>query len=108
MRKRALLILNGKVAGNDALRAAVVGQREAGHRIQIRVTWEKGDAQRFVSEAGNVDLLIAGGGDGTLNGVVHRFIDPPLRVATVLGMVALGNGKDFRTGWDIPRDPEKA
>lgn len=102
------MILNGKVAGNDALRAAVVGQREAGHRIQIRVTWEKGDAQRFVSEAGNVDLLIAGGGDGTLNEVVHGLMDLPIRVRPVLGVVPLGTANDFATGCDIPRDPEKA
>ena len=67
--KRVHLILNGKVAGNDALRAAVARQRAAGHRIEVRVTWEKGDARRFVSEAGEVDLLIAAGGDGTLNEV---------------------------------------
>src|SRR5204863_498830 len=52
-RKRVQLILNGKVAANDALRAAVARQRKAGHRIQVRVTWEKGDARQFVWEAGN-------------------------------------------------------
>ena len=56
--KRVRLILNGKVAGNDALRAAVSRQRAAGHRIEVRVTWEKGDARRFVSEADTVDLLM--------------------------------------------------
>ncbi len=49
--KKVRLILNGKVAGNDALRAAAARQRAAGHRIEVRVTWEKGDARRFVSEA---------------------------------------------------------
>jgi len=73
--KRVHLILNGKVAGNDALRAAVARQRAAGHRIEVRVTWEKGDAQRFVSEAGEVDLVVAAGGDGTLNEVVHGLMD---------------------------------
>ena len=53
---KGFVILNGKVAGNDALRAAVARQRAAGHRIEVRVTWEKGDARRFVSEAGKVDL----------------------------------------------------
>jgi diacylglycerol kinase family enzyme len=67
-RKRKVhLILNGKGAHNEALRSAIVGQREAGHRIEVRVTWEKGDAQRFVSQADGVDLLVAAGGDGTLN-----------------------------------------
>ena len=52
---------------------AVARQRAAGHRIEVRVTWEKGDARRFVSEAGEVDLVIAAGGDGTLNEVRSWF-----------------------------------
>jgi lipid kinase YegS len=108
MSKRALLILNGKVAGNGALRAAVVGQREAGHRFEVRVTWEKGNAQRFVLEAGDVDLLIAGGGDGTLNEVVRGLMDLPIDARPVLGVVPLGTANDFATGCDIPRDPKQA
>jgi lipid kinase YegS len=106
--RKVQLILNGKVAGNDALRAAVVGQREAGHRIEVRVTWEKGDARRFVLEAGEVDLLIAAGGDGTLNEVVHGLMDLSVVARPVLGVVPLGTANDFATGCDIPRDPEKA
>jgi len=102
------LILNGKVAGDDALRAAVVGQREAGHRIEVRVTWEKGDARRFASEAGEVDLLIAAGGDGTLNEVVHGLMDLSIVARPVLGVVPLGTANDFAIGCGIPRDPEKA
>ena len=67
--KRVRLILNGKVAANDVLKAAIGRQRRAGHRIEVRVTREKGDARRFVSEAGKVDLVVAAGGDGTLNEV---------------------------------------
>src|SRR5215510_10748061 len=106
--KRVHLILNGKVAENDAIRAAVACQRALRHRIDVRVTWERGDARRFVSEAGQVDLLIAAGGDGTLNEVVHGLMDLPIRVRPVLGVVPLGTANDFATGCDIPRDPEKA
>jgi lipid kinase YegS len=106
--KRVHLILNGKVAGNDALRAAIARQRAAGHRIEVRVTWEKGDAQRFVSEAGKVDLLIAAGGDGTLNEVLHGLMDVPEAVRPILGIVPLGTANDFATGCGIPDDPAKA
>jgi lipid kinase YegS len=106
--RKVHLILNGKVVGNDALRAAVVRQREDGHRIEIRVTREKGDARRFVSETGEADLLIAAGGDGTLNEVVHGLMDLSIDVRPVLGVVPLGTANDFATGCDIPRDPEKA
>jgi len=106
--RRVQLILNGKVAGNDALRIAVVGQREVGHRIEVRVTWEKGDAQRFASEASKVDLLIAAGGDGTLNEVVHGLMDLSKEDRPVLGVVPLGTANDFATGCGIPRDSETA
>jgi lipid kinase YegS len=106
--KRVRLIVNGKVAGNNAIRAAVARQRKAGHRIEVRVTWEKGDAQRFVSESGVVDLLIAAGGDGTLNEVLHGLMDLPQDTRPILGIVPLGTANDFATGCGIPRDPAKA
>jgi lipid kinase YegS len=106
--RKVQLILNGKVAGNDALRAAVVGQREAGQRIEVRVTWEKGDARRFASEAEEVDLLIAAGGDGTLNEVVHGLMDLSIGARPALGVVPLGTANDFAIGCGVPRDPEKA
>jgi lipid kinase YegS len=106
--KRVRLILNGKVAGNDALRVAVARQRDAGHHIEVRVTWEKGDARGFVSEAGNVDLLIAAGGDGTLNEVLHGLMNLSEATRPILGIVPLGTANDFATGCGIPRDPAKA
>src|SRR5215510_14976685 len=106
--KRVHLILNGKVAENDALRAAVARHRAAGHRIEVRVTWEAGDAKRFVSEAGEVDLLIAAGGDGTLNEVVHGLMDLSKAERPALGIVPLGSANDFANGCGIPRDPKKA
>ena len=102
------LILNGKAAGNDALQTAVARQRAAGHSIEVRVTLEKGDARRFVAEAGEVDLLIAAVGDGTLNVVVHGLMDLSMVARPVLGVVPLGTANDFATGCGIPRDPEEA
>jgi lipid kinase YegS len=106
--RKVVLILNGKVAGDDAFRTAVVQQRAAGRRIKIRVTSRKGDARRFVSEAGEVGLLIAAGGDGTLNEVVHGLMDLLSAARPVLGVIPLGTANDFATGCGIPRDPEKA
>ena len=106
--KRVQLILNGKVAVNDGLRAAVGRQRAAGHRIEVRVTWEKGDARRFVSEADSVDLLIAAGGDGTLNEVLQGLMDFSKPTRPFLGIVPLGTANDFAAGCGIPRDPAKA
>ena len=102
------MILNGKIAGNDAIRAAVAWQRALRHRIDVRVTWERGDARRFVSEATEADLLIAAGGDGTLNEVVHGLMDIPKDARPVLGIVPLGTANDFANGCGIPNDPKEA
>src|SRR5882762_2029031 len=107
-RKKVQLILNGKAAGNDALQTAVVRQRAIGHTIEVRVTSEKGDARRFVAETGEVDLLIAAGGDGTLNEVVHGLMDLSKEARPVFGVVPLGTANDFAIGCGIPRDPETA
>jgi lipid kinase YegS len=106
--RKVQLILNGKVAGNDALWNAIVQQRAIPHRIKVRVTQEKGDARRFAAEAGAVDLLIAAGGDGTLNEVVHGLMDLSRATRPALGVIPLGTANDFATGCGIPRDPEEA
>jgi lipid kinase YegS len=106
--RKVQLILNGKVAANDALRNAIAQQRAAGHRIKVRVTRKTGDARRFAAEAGEAHLLIAAGGDGTLNEVVHGLMDLSKTARPALGVVPLGTANDFAIGCGIPRDPEEA
>ena len=43
---KAFLILHGKQALNEDVRAAVVEQRKKGWELAVRLTWEAGDAQR--------------------------------------------------------------
>ncbi len=107
-RRKVQLILNGKVAGNDGLREAIVQQRALGHSFRVRVTRKKGDARRFAAEAGDTDLLIAAGGDGTLNGVVHGLMDLSKVARPALGVIPLGTANDFAGGCGIPNDPQKA
>jgi lipid kinase YegS len=106
--RKVRLILNGEAAGRDALRTAVARQQAVGHSIELRVTLKKGDARRFVAEAGKVDVLIAAGGDGTLNEVDHGLMDLSTVARPVLGVVPLGTANDFATGSGIPRDTEAA
>jgi len=106
--KKIQLILNGKAAGNDAFRTAIVQQRGAGHRIKVRMTNKEGDARRFAAEAGDADLLIVAGGDGTLNEVIHGLMDLSKAARPALGVVPLGTANDFAAGCGIPSDPEQA
>ena len=106
------LILNGKSAGDQAVREAVTALREQGVRLDVRVTWEGGDAERYVAEAiaDGVDTVIAGGGDGTLSEVAttlaHR--DESAEALPALALLPLGTANDFASACGIPADPEAA
>ena len=65
----ALLVLNGKKADRPEIRQAVNTLRDAGHQLDIRVTWEAGDIRRYIDEAcaRNIERVIIGGGDGSIN-----------------------------------------
>jgi YegS/Rv2252/BmrU family lipid kinase len=53
------------------------------------------------------DLLLALGGDGTVNEVINGFFDGERRLApqAVLGLIPIGTGADFVRSLHLPRDP---
>ena len=106
----SLLILNGKSADNLPLRDAIAKLRDEGVEIHVRVTWEKGDAQRYVDEARQlgVETVIAGGGDGTINEVSTALIQSQGDNIPALGILPLGTANDFVTSVGIPDDLDKA
>ncbi|SEL45844.1 lipid kinase YegS [Kosakonia sacchari] len=106
----SLLILNGKSAGDETLRTAIALLRDEGMDIQVRVTWEKGDAGRYVKEAQQlgVDTVIAGGGDGTINEVATALVNCTGDNIPALGILPLGTANDFATSAGIPEALEKA
>lgn len=101
-----VLIVHGARAGDERLRAAVTALREAGHRIEVRVTWEHGDASRFAAEAAaaGAHAAVACGGDGTLNEVINGLAGTTLP----LGIVPLGTANDFAVQAGIPLDDPAA
>ena len=106
------LILNGKSAGDEPLREAVLDLRRNGIRIDVRVTWEGGDAARHVEEAlaNRVDTVIAAGGDGTLSEVATALAgqDADAGALPALALVPMGTANDFATAADVPLDPVEA
>lgn len=102
------IILNGKAAGNQALRAAIIEQRSAGHQIDVQVTWEKGDAERFAAKSARTELVIAAGGDGTVNEVLHGLMRMPCALRPSLGIIPQGTANDFARGCGIPTNPRDA
>lgn len=106
------LILNGKSAGDDAVRDAVQTMRAGGVTLDVRVTWEQGDALRYVTEAidDGVRCVIAAGGDGTLGEVATALAgrDEEASALPALGAMPLGTANDFATAATIPTDPLQA
>ena len=98
---RLRIILHGKSAGDARLRAAVNGARRDGHTIDVRLTWEAGDAARLANEAvreaerGAIDCIVAGGGDGTINEVFAAAFSAGLPGHCSLGLLPLGTANDF-------------
>lgn len=100
----------------EALRRGVLRLRAAGHVVHPRATFEAGDAHRFAwkSAEHGADLVVAAGGDGTINEVVNGLYDWAGdaglgRALPRMGIVPLGTGNDLAGGLDIAEgDPEGA
>ena len=108
--KSLLLIFNPK-AGRSKPRGplfdAVALLSEGGYLVRIHRTTAAGDAAETAArEGGKYDLVVASGGDGTLNEVISglsRLDHPPL-----LGYLPQGTTNDFAASLRIPPDPEQA
>jgi lipid kinase YegS len=104
------IILNGKKADDEDVRYAVELLREEGFTVEVRVTWEKGDAERMTMEAGyeGVSRIVAAGGDGSINEVVNGLMQLPREKRPALAILPLGTANDFATACDIPVLPLEA
>ncbi|MEN1940130.1 lipid kinase YegS [Luteimonas sp. MJ174] len=106
---RWLLVINGKAAGDDALREAVEALRKRGVDIGVRVTWEHGDGARCVdiAVADGVDAIVAAGGDGTLSEIVTALAGRNAGAGALpaLGLVPMGTANDFASAAGIPDAP---
>jgi YegS/Rv2252/BmrU family lipid kinase len=91
-----------------ALRAEIL-HREADRRglqIDIHLTKRAGHARELAAEAdlAGADLVIAWGGDGTINEAGSAL----LNTKTALGIVPAGSGNGLAAALEVPREPEQA
>jgi diacylglycerol kinase (ATP) len=72
----------------------------------IQETRSPKDAMRISSGAvqENFDIVVAAGGDGTINEVVQGMGNAPL----MLGIIPIGSGNGLARHLEIPMEPEKA
>lgn len=111
MKQRKLLMIVNLRAGKNKSRgplfdaAAILSQ--AGYLLSIHNTTSPGDAAETAArEGGNYDLVVAAGGDGTLNEVVSGLAQ--LREPPLLGYLPQGSTNDFAASLHISGDPAEA
>ena len=104
------IVLNGKKADDEMIRDAVMTLRSEGERVEVRVTWEKGDAERFAIEAAleGVVRLVVAGGDGSINEVINGLMKFSKEKRPALAILPLGTANDFATACEIPFSPLEA
>jgi lipid kinase YegS len=107
--KIAVIAKPSAPAALKTLRDAVTELRTAGHTVRARMTFEENDAARFAYSAArhHADLIIAAGGDGTINQVVNGIVRAGAPHPK-LAIVPLGTANDFAKGLLLPQDVREA
>jgi lipid kinase YegS len=104
MKRSIALVVRPPADGRKmaALRSAVDALRGRGHRVRVRLTFEAGDARRYARSAARCgwDVVVAAGGDGTINEVVNGLAAAGGTAA--LAVLPLGTANDFARGLGIP------
>ena len=111
MKQRKLLMIVNPRAGKSKSRgplfdaAAVLSQ--AGYLLSVHMTAAPGDAAETARrEGGRYDLVVAVGGDGTLNEVASGLVR--LRKPPLLGYLPQGSTNDFAASLRVSGDPAEA
>ncbi|MGX7824358.1 diacylglycerol/lipid kinase family protein [Actinokineospora sp. 24-640] len=108
---RAVLVVNPHAtattsAGRDVLARALASQV----KLDVIETDYRGHALAAAAQAraDGVDLVVAHGGDGTVNEVVNGLLQEGPGAATMLGVVPGGSANVFARALGLPRDPVEA
>lgn len=104
---RACVILNpnaGSVETVDQIRGKIEERLGGLHEVSVRPTEREREAEEIAREAvrSGVELVVAAGGDGTLNEVLNGLAEDFSR--TRLGLLPLGTGNDFARSIGVPAD----
>ena len=108
--KKLLMIVNptaGKAKSRSPLFDAAAVLSQAGYLLSIHNTAFPGDAAQTTAALGReYDVVVAVGGDGTLNQVVSGLMT--MKERPLLGYLAQGSTNDFAASLQIPSNPVAA
>ncbi|TCT05549.1 lipid kinase [Aquabacter spiritensis] len=104
--RRAVFMVNPKARQGDSCVAAVRGVLERGGIEIDAAPLESAEnlSDMIRRRAGTCDLVVIGGGDGTLNSAAKGLFD----TGVPLGVIPLGTANDFARTLGIPADPVAA
>jgi lipid kinase YegS len=104
--QQVVVIMNGRASEDEALRAALAAREGNGLQFDVPTLRQGGDGRRAVAalRAVRIDLIIACGGDGTLNEVVNGLHDAGRLEDIPVALMPYGTGNDFATGSGIEVD----
>ncbi|HEV2335724.1 MAG TPA: YegS/Rv2252/BmrU family lipid kinase [Stellaceae bacterium] len=109
LRHRVLIILNPAAGRSGSSRRrldrVIAALERQGCAVVLRQAGPtKGDVERLAREAeADFEIVVAAGGDGTLNAVVNGMAAAPRTV----GLVPLGTANVLAHDLGLPRDPER-
>jgi YegS/Rv2252/BmrU family lipid kinase len=105
-RTRALLVVNPRARrGTGSIASAVEVLEERGFAVtEVKVGEGETISGLIKAHKDECDLVIVGGGDGTLNAAAAALVETGLP----LGVLPLGTANDFARTVGIPADPVKA
>lgn len=113
MSLRALVVVNPAAGGGRTgrvWRRLEAPLRASGLDFQVRETAGPGAATALARSAADEGwpLVVAVGGDGTLNEVVNGLVDTGGRARAALGAILTGRGRDAGRNLGLAADPETA
>ncbi len=102
--KKMLFVMNpysGQRRANRYLTEIIGLYNRAGYEVMIHMTAGPGDASRVVGErAGDMDLVVCCGGDGTFNETISGLLQNGLDVP--VGYIPAGSTNDFAASMHLP------
>ena len=108
--KKLLFIVNpraGRSKSRSPLFDAIAVFSQAGYLVSLHTTTAPGDAAITAArEGGDYDLVVAAGGDGTLNEVISGLMK--LEHRPLLGYLPQGSTNDFAASLQISGNPVMA
>lgn len=110
MSKQLLFLINPK-AGKSEIRADALDIIDlfvrAGWKVVVHTTQRSGEIPEYLqAEAGNYELIVLSGGDGTLNETVSGLLASGERIP--VGYIPAGTTNDFATSLGLPKNSLEA